>query len=322
MEKFRCNVQKNIIHGSLKNQILSGQTVITFSFYYTVRRSVYLWHCLFMTRHKDINVTAVSRHIGALVHGIDLSVALNAPTISAIKQLLADHLVLFFHDQQLDPSQLFRLAGQLGTPVPYPYVKGMPDFPEIVEVLKLPAETQNFGGVWHSDTTYLASPTMGALLYAVEVPTIGGDTLFANMYEAFNCLSPGMKKFLESLRSVNDADKSDIAATRVDRQTTTLKGLKATHPVVRTHPVTGRKLLYVNKAHTTRFEGMSEAESRPILEYLFKAVEAPEIGCRFSWRRGSLAFWDNRSCQHYPLNDYHGQRRLMHRISLAGEIPV
>lgn len=259
--------------------------------------------------------------IGAVLTGIDLSLPLTAAEIEFVERSLAEYLVVFFRQQRLDPDSLRQAATQFGEPVPYPFVAGMPGLPEVVEVLKLPHESVNFGGVWHSDTAYLEEPAMGAMLYAHTVPSKGGDTLFANMYGAYELLSPGMQDLLGKLRAVNDADKADIAATRVERQTTKKKGLAAEHPVIRTHPVTGKPLLYVNRAHTTRFAGMTEAESRPILDYLFDLQTRAEITCRFRWEIGSLAFWDNRVCQHYPMNDYQGELRRMYRVSLKGVKP-
>ena len=192
------------------------------------------------------------------------------------------------------------------------------EYPEIVEIRKRPEEIINFGGVWHSDTAYLPQPAMGAMLYGVVIPEQGGDTLFANMYEAYDALSVGLKSFLEPLTAMNDADKAAISQTRPGQPK---RNLKFEHPVIRTHPLTGRKLLYVNRAHTTNFSGMTEAESQPLLEYLFDVAENPNFSCRLKWQPGSLAFWDNRACQHYPINDYHGQLREMLRISLAGDQP-
>ena len=257
------------------------------------------------------------RSIGATISDINLD-SIDARTADSLKTALQEHLVLFFRDQQLNPSTLLRLASKLGTPAPYPFVSGLQELPEVVEVVKEPEEKLNFGGVWHSDTAYLKMPTMGALLYGVEIPNYGGDTLFTNMYEVFDSLSPGMQRFLRSKTAVNDADNEAISATRPESEK---KGLRASHPVVRTHPSTKQPLLYVNKAHTTRFDGMSEEESEPILTFLFNRIMQPEFSCRFQWQRGSLAFWDNRACQHYPVNDYHGERRKMLRISLAGDIP-
>jgi taurine dioxygenase len=184
----------------------------------------------------------------------------------------------------------------------------------------------NFGGIWHSDTTYLELPPMGTMLVAREVPPVGGDTLFANQYLAYEALSDGMKKLLDGLCAVNSSAKANTTRTREDRIKSDPSrrpndDFIAEHPVVRTHPETGRKALYVNVGHTVRFSGMTEEESAPLLDYLFRHQTRPEFTCRFAWRVGSLAFWDNRAAQHNPINDYHGYRRVMHRITLAGDKP-
>ncbi len=182
----------------------------------------------------------------------------------------------------------------------------------------------NFGGIWHSDTAYLETPPMGSMLLAREVPAAGGDTEFANQYLAYESLSAGMRRLLDGLIAVNSSAKADVTRTREDRvkeQRGEARSYLAEHPVVRTHPETGRKALYVNVAHTVAFKDMSEEESAPLLQYLFRHQVRPEFTCRFQWRVGSLAFWDNRCTQHNPINDYHGQRRVMHRITLAGTKP-
>jgi taurine dioxygenase len=184
----------------------------------------------------------------------------------------------------------------------------------------------NFGGIWHSDTAYLEEPPMASMLLAREVPPWGGDTLFANMYLAYETLSEGLRRMLEPLTAINSSARADVTRTREDRlKSDAREGAKkeyvAEHPVVRTHPETGRKALYLNVAHTVRFGGMSEEESAPLLAYLFRHQTRPEFSCRLSWRVGSLALWDNRCAQHNPVNDYHGHRRLMHRITLAGDRP-
>lgn len=262
-------------------------------------------------------LTPLTDTIGVVIDGIDVN-DLDEANVAFIHAALLEHLVVFFRNQTLDPKSLRTLASHFGAPAPYPFVEGLPDLPEVIEVVKKPEDTLNFGGVWHSDTAYLSEPAMGAWLYAVEVPERGGDTIFTNMYEVFASLSPGLKQWLRSLSAVNDADSNAIAATR---GTSAKKHLAFEHPVVRTHPETGRELLYVNRAHTTRFGDMTIAESKPLLEYLFQKIEAPEFACRFHWETGSLAFWDNRACQHYPLNDYQGKFRHMLRVSLKGEAP-
>ncbi len=276
-----------------------------------------------VNEYKHFEITPASPCIGAEISSLDLSTPLPKAVISELELALNEYLVLFFRDQELTTLQHKQCAEQFGTPEPYPLVKGLDECPEIVPILKLPDELVNFGGVWHSDTAYLQMPPRAALLYARELPAVGGDTLFANMYAAYDALSDGMKNLLADLKAVNEAGKPEIADTRVHRNPDPAKQkLRAVHPVVRTHPDTGRKLLFVDRAHTTRFENMTVAESEGLLEYLFRLQIRSEFGCRFKWQKGSLAFWDNMACQHYPLNDYHGQKRLLHRISLKGEIPV
>jgi taurine dioxygenase len=273
-----------------------------------------------------LDIRPIAGALGAEIHGVNLSSDLDSGTVAAIRRALLDHLVIFFRDQELPPDRFLAFARRLGTPVEYPLVKGIEGYPEIIRVAKLEHETVNFGGIWHSDTTYLEAPPMGTMLVAREVPPVGGDTLFANMYLAYETLSDGMKRLLEGLKGVSTSIKADATRTREDRiksdpTTQSRQEFIAEHPVVRTHPETGRKALYVNVAHTVRFAGMTEAESAPILRYLFQHQVQPEFTCRFAWRVGSLAFWDNRATQHNPVNDYHGYRRVMHRITLSGDRP-
>jgi taurine dioxygenase len=273
-----------------------------------------------------LDIRPIAGALGAEIHGIDLDIGLDAQAIAAIRQALLDHLVIFFREQRLPPDGFLAFARRFGQPVEYPFVKGIEGYPEIIAVTKREDERVNFGGIWHSDTTYLAEPPMGTMLIARAVPRYGGDTLFANMYLAYETLSDGMKRLLDGLKAVNSSAKADTARTREDRVRSdpTARSAEAfltEHPVVRTHPETGRKALYVNIAHTVRFVGMTEEESAPLLGYLFQHQIRPEFTCRFAWRPGSLAFWDNRATQHNPINDYHGHRRVMHRITLAGDKP-
>jgi len=276
--------------------------------------------------YAHIQVEPLSSALGAELGGVDLAAPLDDDTIAEIRRAFLAHLVIFFHDQSLTPEQYLRFARSMGEPSEYPFVRGLDDYPVITEVIKKEDERVNFGGIWHSDTTYLECPPMGTMLYARELPPLGGDTLFANMHMAYHSLSPGMQRLLDGLSGVNSAEKGVAATTRADRlrerpreagDTVTT----AEHPIVRTHPETGRKALYVNPGHTLHIGGFSEAESAPILDYLYKQQTRPEFTCRFRWRVGSLAFWDNRATQHYPLNDYHGYRRAMQRITLAGDAP-
>jgi taurine dioxygenase len=242
-----------------------------------------------------------------------------------MRRVWLEHVVVFFRDQELSSAEYMAFAKRIGRPIPYPFVRGMEGFPEIIEVKKLEHEKVNFGGIWHSDTAYLEVPPMASMLLAREIPPRGGDTLFANMYLAYETLSEGMKRILASLVAVNASTKADVTRTREDRIRTdgqdARTSYEAEHPVVRTHPETGRKALYVNVGHTVRFRGMTEEESAPLLSYLFQHQVRPEFTCRFVWRVGSIALWDNRCAQHNPVNDYHGFRRVMHRITLAGDRP-
>ncbi len=276
---------------------------------------------------SSITVTPIAGALGAEVGGIDLSQPLAPADVAAMRRALLDNLVIFFRDQQLTPETYMTFAKAFGTPMEYPMIKGIEGFPFITEIVKQKHEKVNFGGIWHSDTTYLEIPPMGSMLYALEVPPHGGDTLFANQYLAYESLSAPLRQFLDGLPGVSTSVKADVSKTREDM----IRGagddagafdLVAEHPAVRTHPETGRRALYVNIAHTSHFQGMTEAESAPILEYLFQHQVRPEFTCRFSWRPGSLAFWDNRAAQHNPINDYHGFRRVMRRITLAGDRPV
>ena len=275
---------------------------------------------------NSLIVQPVSGALGAEISGVDLAAGLGDSEVSAIRQALLDHLVVFFRGQQLTTEQFLRVARRFGTPVEYPFVRGLEAYPEIIEVVKEPEERVNFGGIWHSDTTYLEIPPMGSMLLAREIPPVGGDTLFANMYLAYESLSPGMRELLEGLRAVNSSAKADVTRTREDRMRSAPaaraeRALVAEHPVIRTHPETGRKALYVNIAHTERFSGMTVEESAPLLDFLFRHQVRPEFTCRFRWSVGALAFWDNRAAQHNPVNDYHGHRRAMLRITLAGDRP-
>ena len=271
-----------------------------------------------------MQIRPVAGALGAEIEGVDLSQPLDAATVAALRRALLDYLVIFFRGQRLAPQQQLAFARAFGEPVEYPQLKGLPECPLITPVVKLEHERVNFGGVWHSDTTYLERPPMGSMLYAIEIPPYGGDTLFANQYLAYEALSEGLMRTLDGLVGVNTSTKAAASKTREDRMRAAgeeLKVLVGEHPVVRTHPETGRKALFVNTGHTERFRGWTQEESRPLLEFLFAHQVKPEFTCRFRWQPGSLAFWDNRCTQHNPVNDYHGYKRVMHRVTLAGDAP-
>jgi taurine dioxygenase len=274
-----------------------------------------------------MEIKPLAGSLGAEILGVDLAAGLDAAATAAIRRAFLDHVVIFFRGQDLTLDQYFATARRFGTPIEYPFVKGLDGYPEIIAVAKLEHERVNFGGLWHSDTAYLEVPPMGTMLLAREVPPYGGDTIFANMYAAYETLSEGMRRLIDPLTAINSSAKADVSRTREDRvrsDPTAKSGqdYAAEHPVVRTHPETGRRALYVNPAHTVRFAGMTEAESAPLLEVLYQHQTRPEFTCRFRWEKGSIAFWDNRAAQHNPVNDYHGFRRIMHRITLEGDKPV
>ena len=279
---------------------------------------------------QTIDVRPVAGSLGAEVFGADLADNLSNQVYDEIHQAFLDFQVLFIRDQDLTPPQQAAFAGRFGPLNEYPFVKGLDDAPEIIEIIKEPHEKKNFGGVWHSDTTYLETPPLATCLYALEVPPAGGDTMFANMYDAYDALSEGMRQLLDPLVGVSSAAlrraggraaglnyKSSMTATNMDK----VDEIMAEHPVIRTHPETGRKALYVNSAHTVRFVGMTDAESRPLIDYLITHAVRPEFTCRFQWEVGTLAIWDNRCVQHFAINDYHGERRRVHRATITGDRP-
>jgi taurine dioxygenase len=275
---------------------------------------------------RNLEVHKIAGALGAEISGIDLARDLDADTAAEIRRIWLDNCVVFFRNQDLPPAAFLAVAKRFGEPIEYPFLKGLDGFPEIITVAKLEHEKINFGGVWHSDTSYLEIPPMATMLIAREVPPVGGDTLFANQYLAYEALSDGMKRLLDGLVAVNASAKADVTRTREDRvrdggKAEARKDFVSGHPAVRTHPETGRKALYLNVAHTVRFKDMTEEESAPILDFLFRHQTKPEFTCRFHWEPGSIALWDNRCAQHNPVNDYHGYRRLMHRITLKGDKP-
>ena len=280
-----------------------------------------------MSSDKSFQVRRLAGAIGAEVRDIDLLEPMYDGLIAAIRSAWLEHGVLVLRGQPLPPARFQAFAQRFGEVVEYPFVKGIEGFPLIIPVLKLPHETNNFGGIWHTDTAYLEAPPMATMLIAREVPPFGGDTLFASGSAAFEALSPSMQAMLAGLKGVNTSAKADVTKTREDRikdapTALSKKELVSEHPVVRTHPETGRKSLYVNFGHTARFAGMTEEESAPLLGFLFAHQVKPEFTCRLSWQVGDIAFWDNRCVLHNPVNDYHGHKRLMHRVTLKGDRPT
>ena len=273
-----------------------------------------------------MKIKRISGALGAEISGVDLTQPMSLALTQEIRDVFLSSGVIFFRNQALSSPQFMAFASAMGEPVEYPFVQGFENFPHIIEVKKLAHEKVNFGGVWHSDTTYLETPPMGSMLLAKEIPPQGGDTLFACQYAAYEALSDTMQRMLQGLQGISNSAKADVSKTREDRiqsdgKTSAPQSFTNSHPVVRTHPETGRKALYVNVAHTAGIEGLTEAESAPLLAFLFRHQIKPEFTCRWSWEPDALAFWDNRCTQHNPINDYHGFRRILHRITLQGEKP-
>jgi taurine dioxygenase len=275
--------------------------------------------------NASLAVRAVSSAVGAEILGLDLADTLPAATIEAIRHALFQHGVVFFRDQKLTPEQHVAFAQRFGAINVNRFFKAVDGYPMVAEVRKEPEQTGNIGGGWHTDHSYDQVPAMGSILYAREVPDTGGDTLFASMYAAYDALSDGLKETLERLQAVHSsrhvfgveayAGRGDLKGRYLNPEAATQD---AVHPVVVRHPGSGRKALYVNAAFTVRILGWTDEESRPLLQYLYQHAARPEFTYRFQWREGSVAFWDNRCTWHYALNDYHGHRRLMHRITVEG----
>jgi len=279
-----------------------------------------------------ISVRRISGALGAEISGVDLAALQDNETFAAIHQAFLDNGVIFFRDQVMTPDQHVAFARRFGPISIHPYGPAVPGHPDVMRVFKEKDDKVNFGGGWHSDMTFLEKPPLGSVLYAKEVPPYGGDTMFADQYMAYDALSSGMKRTLESLNAVHSANaqygvdgRSEASQNNAKRSmkpaTSEDAVAEVVHPVVRTHPETGRKALYVNVGFTTRFEGWTRKESQPLLRWLYEHCGKPEFTCRFAWAANSVAFWDNRCAQHYALNDYHGFRREMHRVTVEGDRP-
>lgn len=288
---------------------------------------------------NTFEIRPIAGALGAEIHGIDLSTSLTGSEFDFIHQTFLDYQVIFLPDQHLTPAEQLGFAarfGELDTPrfiPPYemPPVEG---FPEIYQVVKEADNgSVNLGGLWHADVTYRERPNLGSVAYVKESPRFGGDTIYANLYLAYEQLSQGMKALLDNLDAIHSsnmpyggANARSLAVSREHARADTERNftmssteaetIERGHPVVRRHPETGRKLLYINRGFTERFADMTNEESLPLLKFLFAHCERPEFSCRYRWASGTVGVWDNRCVLHYALNDYFGQRRLMHRISI------
>jgi len=283
--------------------------------------------------YQTIDVKPLAGNIGAEVFGVDLSKDLDQQTFSEVHQAFLDHLVIFFRDQDLSVEQQGNFVKRFGPLIHDPFIKAPDNAPEVMMVTREKHETYTFGEAWHSDSSYMEKPPLGSFLYCLETPDAGGDTMFANQYLAYESLSEGMKKMLDGLTAIHTAEgynnslvtkfKDDWSIKpRHDDVMKAAAEIVSEHPVVRTHPETGRKALYVSKGYTRYFKGWGFDESRVLIDWLANHAVRPEFTCRFRWKPGSMAMWDNRCAQHAPLNDYRNQRRIMRRIVAQGDRPV
>jgi taurine dioxygenase len=270
-----------------------------------------------------IDVCPLTGVIGAEIHGVDLRDDLDHKTVDAIRDALDEHLVVFFRDQKMEAADHLRFAAKIGEITINPFGPKHPDHPEI-SVLDQTTPKGEGADAWHTDNTYLPKPPMGSILRAVQLPATGGDTLWANMYAAYEAFSPAMQRFLDGLTAVHDLTRMLTIARSNNQATEAIDEMQRKyppqrHPVVRTNPKTGRKALFVSRNWVSRIEGLSERENEILKPFLFDHQRDPMFQCRFSWKPGSVAFWDNRWAQHYAVPDYTGERRVMQRITIAGD---
>ncbi len=272
-------------------------------------------------RYATIQVTQLTPSIGAEIDGVDLSLPLSREQFGEIHDALLNNLVIFFRDQQLSIEQHMAFGKRFG-PLHIHPAMGTREHPEIIEIKADETSKQVAGEIWHSDVSSDAEPPMGAILYLKVAPTNGGDTLFSNMYRAYETLSPPVRHLLDGLKAVHDGNVYRDSFYGAEQPGASRKYSVSEHPIVRTHPETGRRALYVNRYFTTRIAGLSASESTAILEMLYRHCERDDFQCRFKWRANSIAFWDNRCAQHQAIFDYHPQRRYGHRVTVAGDKPV
>ncbi|MFD2644009.1 taurine dioxygenase [Pseudomonas japonica] len=272
-------------------------------------------------------ITPLSPALGAHISGVDLSRALDADTRDAIEQALLAHQVLFFREQAITPRQQADFAARFGDLHIHPIYPNVPETPQVL-VLDTAVTDVRDNAIWHTDVTFLPTPALGAVLAAKQLPAYGGDTLWASGIAAYEALSAPLRQLLDGLTATHDFTKSfplarfgstpeDLARWEAARKANP----PISHPVIRTHPVSGRKSLFVSDGFTTRINELSELESEAILKLLFAHATRPEFTIRWRWQENDVAFWDNRVTQHYAVDDYRPQRRVMHRATILGDVP-
>jgi taurine dioxygenase len=279
-----------------------------------------------------LEIRPMAGALGAEIHGPELSRPLDDATFQKIHRALLDYGAIFFRDQKLTPAAQVDFARRFGRPEVHPIVEGTEAFPELVRVWKPAGQSASFGVGWHSDNSFFEEPSLGSVLYGVTIPPYGGDTIYASMEKAYEALSERMKALLEGLEAVHSASRAyDPAVTgeakykgegplRYRWSDAVTKEVE--HPVIRTHPETGRRAVYVNPMFTQRIVGLPEAESSALLRFLYEHGARPDFTCRFRWSEGAVAVWDNRSVWHYAMDDYRPFERVMHRVTIAGDRPA
>lgn len=279
---------------------------------------------------QEISIRKLSGTLGAEITGVALN-NLSNEAFDTICNAFADHAVLVFKNQTLTHEDQIAFARRFGDLEVHPIVNGMDEHPEMIRMLKPAGESASFGVGWHTDNSFFEKPSLGSIVYSHIVPPEGGDTLFANQYVAYERLSAGMKRLLDGLNAVHSAkyaytsqsaEEKYAGKTAITYRRSESVYDEVTHSVVRTHPVTGKKALYVNPMFTIRFEDMSEEESKPLLNYLFEHCVRPEFGCRVNWDPNMVTMWDNRCVQHYAVDDYQAHERLLYRVTVNGDKPV
>ncbi len=278
--------------------------------------------------YEQITVQPIAGALGAQVSGIDLGQDLGNQLFQELHDALMEHQVLFFRDQEITPAEHVAFARNFGSLQVHPFTPNLDEQPEVL-ILESRKGARSSANQWHSDVTFTAEPPLGSVLLSRICPDHGGDTMWANMYDAYDALSPSMKRYLDGMTAVHSAKKAGFEDlhqgddAKQGEVRDARHGLtQVEHPAVRTHPVTGRKALFVNAVFTERLRGVPRRESAMVLDYLFEHIKTPEFSCRFSWREKSVAFWDNRCTQHYAIADYGDAHRLMHRVTINGDRPV
>jgi taurine dioxygenase len=269
--------------------------------------------------YVSIQVEKLTPHVGAEVRGVDLALPLDERTFKEVHDALIEHGVIFFRDQRLTPDQQKAFGRRFGELHIHPAAPSLQGHPEILVIHADEHSKRVAGEDWHSDVSCDPEPPMGSILYMHELPPVGGDTLFASMYAAYDMLSDPMRRFLEPLTAMHEGEHVFRGRYGVKDEGRVFP--RAEHPVIRTHPVSGKRALFVNRGFTTRIVQLKRAESAAVLDFLYRHVETPELQCRFRWQPRSVAFWDNRAVQHHAMWDYYPQRRHGHRVTIKGDAP-